>query len=199
MNKSVMAGFTIVELMITLVIIAIVASLGVPAFRETIQNNRMATQFNELVGSLNIARSEAVKRGARTRVCKGTAPTCDNSATGWEQGWFVWVDGNDDGSFTPGDTNGNGRWDQDEDELIQVFGSLSGGNTLRGNTNVADEVSFNTQGFSSDTGTIRLCDSRGAGEARGLVINNTGRIRRTVDSNSDGVEEDGSGSALTCP
>jgi type IV fimbrial biogenesis protein FimT len=186
--------------MITLVIIAIVASLGVPAFRETIQNNRMATQLNELVGSLNIARSEAVKRGARTRVCKGTAPTCDTSTSGWEQGWFVWVDGNDDGNFTPGDTNSNGRWDQGEDELIQVFGPLSGGNTLRGNgSNVNNGVTFNTQGFSGSTGTIRLCDSRGAGEARGLVINNTGRIRRTVDSNSDGVEEDGSGSALTCP
>jgi type IV fimbrial biogenesis protein FimT len=198
MNKSVMAGFTIIELMITLVIVAIVASLGVPAFRETILNNRMATQVNELVGSLNIARSEAVKRGSRTRVCKGTAPTCDTSTTGWEQGWFVWVDGNDDGSFTPGDTNSNGRWDQGEDELIQVFGPLSGNNTLRGDGNTGNAVTFNTQGFGT-SGTIRLCDSRGTEEARGVVLFNTGRIRRSMDSNGDGVEENGSGVALTCP
>jgi type IV fimbrial biogenesis protein FimT len=198
MDKSVMAGFTIIELMITLVIVAIVASLGVPAFRETIQNNRMATQLNELVGSLTLARSEAVKRGARTRVCKGTAPTCDTSTSGWEQGWFVWVDGNDDGNFTPGDTNSNGRWDQGEDELLQVFGPLSGNNTLRGDGNTGNAVTFNTQGFGT-SGTIRLCDSRGAGEARGVVLFNTGRIRRSMDSNGDGVEENGSGVALTCP
>lgn len=56
-------GFTLLELMVTIAVLAIITTLGVPSFRELIQNNRVTTQANELVTALNFARAEAVKRG----------------------------------------------------------------------------------------------------------------------------------------
>ena len=56
-------GFTLLELMVTVAVAAILATVAVPGFRDLIQNNRVTTQTNELVTALNFARTEAVKRG----------------------------------------------------------------------------------------------------------------------------------------
>jgi type IV fimbrial biogenesis protein FimT len=66
MRKSL--GFTLLELMVTIAVLAIITTLGVPSFRELIQNNRVTTQANELVTALNFGRAEAVKRGRTVRV-----------------------------------------------------------------------------------------------------------------------------------
>jgi len=61
-------GFTLVELMVTIVVFSILMTVGLPASVELVRNNRITTQTNELVTALNLARSEAVKRGARVQV-----------------------------------------------------------------------------------------------------------------------------------
>lgn len=76
-----------VELMVTLAVLAIVLSLAVPSFNTLIQNNRMTTRANDVVTALNLARSEAIKRGANATV----------TATGgnWNSGWTVAAGGTD--------------------------------------------------------------------------------------------------------
>ena len=64
-NKLNASGFTLIELLVTVAVIAIVLTIGVPSFQQVIMTNRMATQANDLLGSMNLARSEAVKRGQR--------------------------------------------------------------------------------------------------------------------------------------
>jgi type IV fimbrial biogenesis protein FimT len=61
-------GFTLLELMVTLAVLAVLITVGIPAFAELVQNNRVTAQTNELVSALNVARSEAVKRGRNVQV-----------------------------------------------------------------------------------------------------------------------------------
>jgi type IV fimbrial biogenesis protein FimT len=70
-------GFTLLELMVAIAVLAILATVGVPSFNELIQNNRVTTQTNELVSALNFARTEAIKRGRNVEV------VVTQAAPGW--------------------------------------------------------------------------------------------------------------------
>src|SRR5262245_64720640 len=88
-------GFTLVELMYTIAVGAIVLGIGIPAFTETIRAGRMTTSVNTEVTAMHVARSEAVKRRARVTLCRSTtaaAPTCDKDG----EGYIVFVNTADD-------------------------------------------------------------------------------------------------------
>jgi type IV fimbrial biogenesis protein FimT len=167
-------GFTLVELMITIAIAAIILAIAVPSFTQVIKNNRMAGQINELVSSLNLARSEAVKRGLSVTVCKrNAAGTNCNAAGQWGHGWIVFSDVNNDGAFN--DDADAALCEAGEDCLLRVHEGVQGGNTLSyGGTRVAYDSRGFTMGFN---GAFTLCDDRGATHARGRVLSNTGRLR----------------------
>lgn len=87
-------GFTLIELMIGIAILAIVLGLGVPSFMNTIERNRITTATNDLVMALQMARSEAIKRRTDVTVCRRNAAgnACDNGAN-WAGGWLVTAPG----------------------------------------------------------------------------------------------------------
>jgi type IV fimbrial biogenesis protein FimT len=94
-------------MMVTVTVLAILLSIGIPSFSDVIRNNRTAAATNNLVTSLNLARSEALKRGVPVTVCPAndaaTPTDCDGNATGWDKGWLVFSDGTAPvGSFNPG-------------------------------------------------------------------------------------------------
>ena len=187
-------GFTLMELMVTISIVAIMATIAVPSFIEMIRNGRMASQTNDLVLALTYAKSEAVKRNALVKVLKiaGDTTSCGGGAVGWSKGWTVFIDNNNDGVVDPED--GNDDIDTGE-EILRVWPAITG-TTLCFNDGVSAE--FRNTGASLNNGTFRFCDSRGATEARGVVISSQGRIRRATDTNGDSIE-DVSGTNLTCP
>lgn len=90
-------GFTLLELLVTLALGGILLSLAVIGLRDFIANNRAATQTNEIVGALQLARNEAVIRSAPVTLCAASNPagTACASGTGsinWSNGWIVFVD-----------------------------------------------------------------------------------------------------------
>lgn len=80
------AGFSLVELMVVVAIAAILMGMAAPSFRELIQNQRLTTSANNLFAAINLARSEAIKRGARVDL----APVAGTGE--WNRGWAVFID-----------------------------------------------------------------------------------------------------------
>lgn len=129
-----MHGFTLVELMVTIIVIGVVVFIAVPNFAMLIRSNRLTTSSNELVIAMQIARSEAVKRGENVEVCARASDgsqTCSGDSATWDQGWLVWQDADGNGSV-------------DNGEVVQAWGPLEGEYAL--NTGSAS-VEFDSQGF----------------------------------------------------
>ena len=83
-------GFTLLELMVTITVAAMVLALGVPSFVDLVRNNRAATNVNELLTAFAIARSESIKRGSNVSVCRSSdGATC---TAAWSDGWIVFSD-----------------------------------------------------------------------------------------------------------
>jgi type IV fimbrial biogenesis protein FimT len=82
-------GFTLVELMVTIAVFALLVAIGVPTFREVALGGRLSAAANNLLASVQLARSEAIKRNLAVTLCASTDGTsCDDGAD-WNQGWIV--------------------------------------------------------------------------------------------------------------
>ena len=149
-NKLTARGFSLVELMVTLVIAAILLSLAVPSFSTTIQNNRLTSQANQFIIAMTFARSEAVKRSATIDII-ATSPTGSNE---WGGGWKVAVNGGAD---------------------LKIFPALDGGNTLDSNNDISS-FQYLPSGRANVVDSFSLCDSRTGETGRLLSISTTGRV-----------------------
>jgi len=83
-------GFTLLEMLITIAVLAVVTALAAPGFRSIIQNNRATTITNDIVTAVQLARSESIRRRINITVCRSnsTQTACDNG-TNWSAGWLV--------------------------------------------------------------------------------------------------------------
>jgi type IV fimbrial biogenesis protein FimT len=115
-----MKGFTLVEMLVTVALVAILATVAVPSFAELIRNGRATAQTNELIGSLHLARSEAITRAEPVVLCASSSGTACTGAASWSDGWMVFVDrGGAVGSFDPA-----------SDEALRIYPALGGDSRL---------------------------------------------------------------------
>jgi len=84
-------GFTLIELMVTILVLGILLGVAVPSFREAALGSRLTGYANNLVASAQLARSEAIKRNAAVTLCASkNGTTCGvDAGSGWEAGWIV--------------------------------------------------------------------------------------------------------------
>ena len=98
MKKPKQNGFTLYELMITLLIVGIVLSFGVPNLAEFVANSRITSTSNDLYAAFHLARSESARAKANITICASANPLADDSNCdgSWDQGYIVFVDTNGD-------------------------------------------------------------------------------------------------------
>lgn len=150
-------GFTIIELMIAVAIFGIVAALAAPAFSYLIANNRHQASINALIGAVNLARVEAVKRGAQVTVGSISADTT------WTNGYRVWVDSNSNNALNTGE------------EVVRQFDPVTGGVTLEGDVSF---VSFRATGFATAASIVNVCSEHDSVNGRSIGISISGRISK---------------------
>ena len=175
-------GFTLVELMITIAIAAILLGVAVPSFTNLISSNRLSTQANELITALNLARSEAVKRGQQVVIRKTGAE--------WENGWQLFVDID---RSTAAKTN---VYDNTDLEL-RVNSALPNGLTLRGNNNFTNFIRYQPDGTSNNIGSFAICNNGSITGAKLIIVNAIGRPRMAKDSDHDGIPEKDDGTEIS--
>ena len=110
--RRIPAGFTLTEMLVTIIIMAILLAIAAPSYISTISSTRMSGEINTLQEDLNFARSEAVKRGLKIDVCPPTTPNGTTCATtnplDWSSGWVVLLNGTTTRlRISPGVTHGD--------------------------------------------------------------------------------------------
>lgn len=159
-------GFTLIELMITLAVVGTAITLAVPGFARFIRDQQLTTQANDFRTSLNIARSEAIKRGAPVAMCASDDSASCSGNNDWDNGWIVFTD---DGP-TPGTVEGGSG-----EVVLRVHDGVGGGTTLTADGG-AVFIRFQGDGLAGArddfTLTPATCDGN---EVRSITISATGR------------------------
>lgn len=190
------SGFTLIELMVTLAIAAVLVSIGAPSFSEATANARISADYNRLISALQLARSEAVKRNINVVVCARESDTlCGQN---WNNGWLVFTD---DGP-TPSVIDANEQILQINPELhtgssVDAIGALTRANP---NIGARSTIRFAPRGNSNwrGGGTLMVCDGRGTSKLRAVTVGMSGNLRRVrEDQNGDFIPS--WGIPLNCP
>ena len=181
MNK--LSGFTLIEMLMTVAVGAILLMIGIPSFRYVTNSNRIAAEINGLLGDMQFARSEAVKEGRPVTVCVSSNSTaCDGvNVNTWQNGWIVFSD-----------INGNAAVDGLNDVVLRVQKPFASTDTFVA-TNAVGAVTFNREGYANGiaAGTlIQLHDSTNTHSwTRCLSVNLVGlMVSQTYGTTTNGVQ-----------
>ncbi len=203
MNKRTQNGFTLYELLITVLIVGVVLTVGVPNMLAFNQNSRMSSTANDIHSAFHLARTESSRAKTNITVCASSSsfdanPDCEGT---WDQGFIVFVD--DDGDLSV---------DAGTDSILRAFPALDDSITLA----VADDATYFSfastgQGRTNVGGNpavsqIVMCDERGTEVAAGgrsaarlFVVTPLGRAQIFNDNQNDTIDDALTAMGKSCP
>jgi type IV fimbrial biogenesis protein FimT len=185
-HRRATAGFTLVEMMVVLIIMALLLAWALPSYKNLIINYRMSDELSQIQADVELARSSAIRTGSKVTICPAniassstaTTPAC--SGNEWNTGWIIFTDNNDDQKIDPSDT------------LLREHVAMTGGDTLVSEVTssyvAVNTITFNSMGGTSawgtatdiPTGSMELKDSASDPDmTRCLTISESGMIQVT--------------------
>lgn len=145
-------GFTLIEMLVVISIIAILAGMAAPSYNDVIFSNKLTSFGNNFMASAQLARSEAIKRNATVTLCRSSDGATCAASGGWQQGWII----------MSGTT------------VIQQQAALSSGYLFTGDVYSID---FQSIGVGATSATLKVCRSTPSigSHEREIKISVTGR------------------------
>ncbi|MEM8766845.1 MAG: GspH/FimT family pseudopilin [Pseudomonadota bacterium] len=181
-------GWSLLELLLTLTIAAILSGLAYPNFNAFVARTQTTTRINDLITLIRFARHAAVTEQRWVGLCPAVGDRCTGSAS-WETGIMVFADGNRDGERQPGEA------------LLAYQPALGAGERLQWRAfRSRNYLQFRPRGYTNwQNGTFLYCPADGdVRYAKGLILNIQGRTALTRDADGDGVDERANGTPIRC-
>ena len=164
-------GFTLIEVIIVLAVSSIILSVAVPSFLNIIASNRVVTASNELITVLNLAKSEAVRGGKNTVLCK-TENGSDCSTEGqWNSGWILFSDSNDDHII------------DDDERIIRIQTEID--DSLNFTFRTGNYIRFYPNGRMNESGRFCFNNAYRQENSRAVIITQTVSIRTESRNSAD--------------
>ena len=157
------AGLTLIELLLTMAILAMLTTVAVPGFSNLVLNTRMTAHVNRFVHDIHLAKQSAHRRMQPVALCKSPDGRQCAHDSEWHDGWLVFVNHNQD---RPPHV--------DPDEPILAANPAYEAGTISANRS---DFVFRAFEARSTNGTLTFCDRRGADTARAVIVSYTGRPR----------------------
>ncbi|WP_194723885.1 GspH/FimT family pseudopilin [Noviherbaspirillum malthae] len=154
-------GFTLIELMVAVAVTAILLGIAVPSLLDVLLGSRLTAHANTLVASLQLARSEAIKRNAVVTVCPSANGTSCTDGS-WEQGWIVLVN----------------------DTLLQAQGAARHGMRITG---TASRIDYQPTGLGATVASLTVCRQTPTVGDQERVINTSATGRVSVKKTTAGT------------
>lgn len=166
-SHSLQRGFSLIELLTSIGIVAVLAVTAIPSFDNMLKNTRRRDSVNTFWHAIFLARSEAIKRNSVVVLCKSSSSTqCDNNPGSWTGGWVVFenLDHDDPAQIDNGEP------------VLRIY------DAVEQIAVISKQKSFSFRPFAQlkVNGTIVFCDARGSSEARAIIISHTGRPRTST-------------------
>jgi len=170
--ESAQHGFTLTEMMVTLAIAGISATLAIPTMKNISANSQRTADTNNLVSTMHAARSAAITRNVQVTICPSkNSEQCDEAQ--WQEGWIYFVDQNQNRLVDAGET---------------ILGSAAGiANTTVRSAGFEKFLTFRPNGHimgnttADNSGEMLLCDDRGAEFSRSLIVRVGGKPQLIFD------------------
>lgn len=165
MPKQSIQGMTVLEVMLTITVLAVVLSMGLPAMAHLIEHNRVVAAQQSLLSAIHITRSTAIKTNQRATLCPSRNGKTCTPDTDWHHGWILFPDPHAVG--------------QPDNNIIRVENARAH-LSISGNQPVASYISYLGNGRSAQLsgalqmGTVSICTQN---QNSAIVINSTGRPR----------------------
>lgn len=184
--KQLNHGFTLIELIATLTIAAILIGVAIPAFTDFLNNTKIKSQTLTLRATLHFARESAVNQTKTVTVC----PTLkgEQCHKNWSHSYMAFIDENENRQFDANDTVLSVKQVSDPNIKLRW-------RAFRKKTSLQW---LDTGITNQQNGSFEYCYQNNPKYARALVISKSGRIRVSKDKNNDGIHENARGKNLTC-